>query len=639
MELPSVIRSVMQGASLERLNELGVESCSDLANIFTSEKDIFDLSSDSVVVRELTQAWRMAQVFQNVKLERMSPYQPLHSERPAQTNSCMPIGAGLRPKMRCRPPAQLLPKPFRAGYAAAPLKGLPSLPDRRLAALQAVLEVVLASGSENTQFGPELRTNIVEAFELFVARFRNVPDARLQSHIGALKRWIKWHSFHVPSDVVYWKPPAFWLARYLAHVSKGGPTASCHAFASLKWWWSVGGLPLPMADGLVVAWASPTAEHVVQPRTPLALGIFWAMLRACRSATGAVASFLTWTLVLLVACLRFEHSKKSHSLRLQDGFIRATCAQGKRRVQGRRPPFDWAIPARITQTLDLSGQLFLDWKELEVQLGRPPTFIVQDLAVKRGQPLTSDTQKVARPMSLPKFNCLLRSVARGLGASGEDSDKLSSYSLRRFMPTAADVMQFQPHECQAIGNWVELPQTEASAGSKSHSVVGMATHYAHDKTSTAAFVKQQVVTALHQAMLKSGQPAQCSWHDVRLHVPPREAILHHLQPAPIEACRGEVSHVASADQSSVSDSSTSSASDDDYAKTAAELPWFTQTAAGKKHLIQSQQGSHFIPWCRDSVFAAMHVYRGVGVEEADELCQKCWARAPLAWRDAFRDDE
>ena len=84
MELPSVIRSVMQGASLERLNELGVESCSDLANIFTSEKDIFDLSSDSVVVRELTQAWRMAQVFQNAKLERMSPYQPLHSERPAQ---------------------------------------------------------------------------------------------------------------------------------------------------------------------------------------------------------------------------------------------------------------------------------------------------------------------------------------------------------------------------------------------------------------------------------------------------------------------------------------------------------------------------------------------------------------------------
>ena len=153
--------------------------------------------------------------------------------------------------------------------------------------------------------------------------------------------------------------------------------------------------------------------------------------------------------MLLVACLRFEHSKKSHSLRLQDGFIRATCAQGKRRVQGRRPPFDWAIPARITQTLDLSGQLFLDWKELEVQLGRPPTFIVQDLAVKRGQPLTSDTQKVARPMSLPKFNCLLRSVARGLGASGEDSDKLSSYSLRRFMPTAADVMQFQPHECQS----------------------------------------------------------------------------------------------------------------------------------------------------------------------------------------------
>ena len=147
---------------------------------------------------------------------------------------------------------------------------------------------------------------------------------------------------------MYWKPSAFWIARYLADVSRGGPTASCHVFASLKWRSQVVGLPLPMTDGLVVVWASPSAEHVVQPRTPLSLGVFWAMLRAYKAATGAVLSFLTWTLVLLVACLRFEHSERSHSLRLQDGFIRATCAQGKRWVQERRPGGSHSIgPSRL----------------------------------------------------------------------------------------------------------------------------------------------------------------------------------------------------------------------------------------------------------------------------------------------------
>ena len=283
------------------------------------------------------------------------------------------------------------------------------------------------------------------------------------------------------------------------------------------------------------------------------------------------------------------------------------------------------VRGECKEGIDLSGQLFLDWTELQEQLGKPPSFIVQDLDIPRGQPLASTAQKVARPMTLPKFNCLLRSVAKGLGASDDEVSKVSSYSLRRFMPTAAHVMQFQPHECQAIGNWVELPQTEASTGNRSLPVVGMAKHYAHDKTSTAAFVKQQFVTALHQAMLKSGQPAQCSWHDIRLHAPSREAILQHLQPMEVKrAAVAEVQvPVIPHASSGTGSSSSSSVSDEDDEKTASELPWFSQTASGKKHLVQSQQGSQFIPWCRDSIFSALHVHRGVGLDDADEVCQKC----------------
>ena len=181
----------------------------------------------------------------------------------------------------------------------------------------------------------------------------------------------------------------------------------------------------------------------------------------------------------------------------------------------------------------------------------------------------------------------------------------------------------KPHECQAIGNWVELPQTDASSSGRTSAILGMAKHYAHDKTSSAAFVKQQVLTSLHQAMLKSGRPAQCSWHDVRLHVPPRGAILQHLQQSQAGQCQEVARPSADDEQVSDSSSSASSASDEDCEKAAAELPWFQQAATAKKHLVQSQQGSQFIPWCRDSIFGALHVQRGVGLEDTDEICQKC----------------
>ena len=351
---------------------------------------------------------------------------------------------------------------------------------------------------------------------------------------------------------------------------------------------------------------------------------------------------MTWTLVLLVACLRFAHSRRSHSLRYQDGFIRATCSQGKRRIQGRRPPFDWAIPARLTQSVDVSSLVLLDWAELQRALGKPPSFLVPDLEVTAALPLSSTTRKLPRPMTLAKFNSLLRSLAASLGASPEEAAEISSYSLRRFMPTAGEVMQFAPFELQAVGNWVELPRTEASTGARTPAV-GMAQHYAHDKVFSAAFIKHQILTSLHQAMLKSGQPTQCTWHDVRLHVPPREAVLQHLQtqgssqasPSRPTSLRSPV------DSSSVSlsDSNSSSSDSETEVHSVDTLPWFTQSGKGQKHLVQKVQGNMLVPWCRDSVFAAVHYERGAGISAATELCQKCLARAPLAWREACKIQE
>ena len=468
---------------------------------------------------------------------------------------------------------------------------------------------------------------------LFAARFRHVPDERLKAHLGAFRRWLRWHGVHAPAEVLYWKPAALWVAKYLAHVAQGGPTASCHAYASLKWWATVVGLPLPMTDGLVAAWANPDAQHTVTPGTPLHLAIVWAMLRTVKQANGTVASFLTWTLILLVACLRFEHSRRSHSFRLQDGFLRATCSQGKRRVQGRSPPFDWAIPAQLTSTLNLSTVALLEWAELQQALGKPPSFLVPDLEVWTTRPLSPTTPKLPRPMALAKFNSVLRSVVLSLAAG------VSSYSLRRFMPTAGEAMQFAPRELQAVGNWVELPQTGASPTTR-QPVIGMAQRYAHDKVASAAFTKQQIFTSLHQAMLKSGQPAQCSWHDIRLHAPPREAILQLLQHRYDAQAAQPAKPMPPPPDDSQSDSSVSDSSSSDSAEatvlTVDTLPWFMQSAKGQQHLLQQVRGNLLVPWCRDTVFSTIHWQRGAGVTEVRNLCQKCLLRAPRVWRDACK---
>ena len=157
------------------------------------------------------------------------------------------------------------------------------------------------------------------------------------------------------------------------------------------------------------------------------------------------------------------------------------------------PPFDWAMPASGTQSVVVSNRAPLDWEELPQVLQAPPTFLVQDLDVPAGQPLSAAASKIARKMPLPKYNALLRSVAQGLGAPPQEAAKLSSYSLTVLL-TAASVLQFAPHEKQALGNWTELPASASAPASKPGMVVGMPQHYAGDQAvASAAFIKAQVL--------------------------------------------------------------------------------------------------------------------------------------------------
>ena len=235
--LHPAILAVLSPEGLAFLQESGIESTSDLAFFFTSQEDIFDAIADQALVQNITHAWKIARIRADQELQAQ------------QTKRCrfespkLPIAVaaqGLRPKARSRPPAALLPKPFRAEYAAKPLRVAPALQDKKVALIRVVLEVVVACASENLVLGREVWGNPGDTFDLFAARFRNVTEERLKAHISTLKRWIKWHATHVPAEVVYWKPSPVWLARFLAHVSQGAlprlPTSLRLASGGVRSW-------------------------------------------------------------------------------------------------------------------------------------------------------------------------------------------------------------------------------------------------------------------------------------------------------------------------------------------------------------------------------------------------------------------
>ena len=212
---------------------------------------------------------------------------------------------------------------------------------------------------------------------------------------------------------------------------------------------------------------------MAQQHEPVPLGIMLTLCKAGCRATGAVKSFVCHVPPALTACLRYKHLPRSHNLHLTHGFLRATCRKGKRRVKSTRPPFDWACPAILPFQLDLASQVLLDYDEVRRALGHDPDFVVHDYVVAKGDALQPSSKRRLRPMDLPRFS---ESLLLGMGISNKDVSLFSSYSLRRSMPTAADILKLPEDQCLAIGNWQDRP---AGRGERT-----VAQHYANDKVLT-----------------------------------------------------------------------------------------------------------------------------------------------------------
>ena len=91
--------------------------------------------------------------------------------------------------------------------------------------------------------------------------------------------------------------------------------------------------------------------------------------------------------------------------------------------------------------------------DLRGRLQREPKFVIPDLLLGPSASIGPGAVWTAKPMRLQKFIELLRALV--LQACSVQPSDLTSYSLRRFLPTIAEILRCPPEVAHYLGNWTE----------------------------------------------------------------------------------------------------------------------------------------------------------------------------------------
>ena len=144
---------------------------------------------------------------------------------------------------------------------------------------------------------------------------------------------------------------------------------------------------------------------------------------------------------MIYSWVRYAHLLRSRPLERSDTAVVFRCYRGKKGKPGSRMPFDWCLPRGRNADL-----MWDQWhKAAAVRAAQrlpPPGGIVFDTVT-------------GRPIPEGVFNRWLKIVFAKALAGGEDSDMITSYSLRRFGPTLADAIGMKYANRVICGGWSE----------------------------------------------------------------------------------------------------------------------------------------------------------------------------------------
>ena len=464
--------------------------------------------------------------------------------------------------------------------------------------------------------------------DLVLRPIRRYADS-LAGRLAAWRRWEAWVGTQRPGEQrAPFRPTDILLGKYLTEVDRGGPTAASQAWAALKWWSERLGLGLPLQSPLVKDFSMKHQGHTTRQAEVLPLDII-ARLREEAEGAGTRGTFASILLLIAGGCVRFQHAQRSEIKMVTGELVVCWCAKGKRRQQGVREGYRWATPRCWRPSGDTLAKAVRLIREVATKAkgyaDRP--FLVPDLSTGQGHVIDPTDSWLPRPMSYPKFVALLRRFVADMGGKGGASD-VTFNSLRRLMPTGADVLQFSDSAATAIGNWQDTPKSGTGKG-RSRMKESMAKRYAGDKVITAGHYKMRVVAAIYHSEPEEGKKGH-QWTHIRdLHLD-KKALQEMARKFKVEhevaegggdpGCLpelpcGPLRHREQAPLRVIPDLS--------------EIAWFMQSRARGVYRpwVHFAAGTGDKPYCRRTRFRRDPILQGKGVDGAartgERPCPRC----------------
>eukprot|EP00435_Cladocopium_sp_Y103_P072206 s117_g39.t1 len=667
----------LQPVLWKAVEDLGVQTCSDLAHLWTSSTafcqdletnlgdrfpkgEVFQLAHVWVKARRIAQQRRDTLATSLVALRHSSVGPPLkRSQTPAEPPSTSVPGKVRRMLVTGLPVAGAALT--TAAAAADPWAKEEATKALKLDQLfQLVMEDVIDLAELGQNWDRLADPVRLQAFkETLMASASRLSGARLGALISAFRRWRRFcqartYDVRCPSPLM--------VAEFLQEVSRGGPTAAASMHATFKWYSMAFGAVFHVDHFLVKPYRFHAVTHSGKQAPELEPWEFMNLCLLMGQARGTHKVLLAFMVMAAVGCIRFEHLQRSTLEANHEKYLEFKCSQGK---------------ARTGVQVVLQGQRLLCtlWDFYHHELpGTSFLLPAVQLAPDDFWELTEHSAFITnRKMSRARFLELFRGALMAAGTEVEKAQTATFNRLRRFLPTLANTMELSTLELQAIGSWVEVPDGGGRdpQRQKDKAVLSMGVHYAAAKVLRSAQVKQrcvdrllslfhrkrgelalthkgllcrdawswQEVAALHQMFPETEVPEPLNVEELRkpdLELPPEP-------PTADAAAPGGLEPLVSDSESSISESTsgqTSSSASDISAdgeelvgvlpdESAAEnLAWMKQSK--KIHLVREECDGRLTPWCRDGPFAQDPTGRGHGftVSSKEQFCQRCLARLP-----------
>ena len=463
--------------------------------------------------------------------------------------------------------------------------------------------------------------------------------SRLNTLHRCLRRWLQYSTSH---GIPAFNPAPAHFAAFLQGVSEGGPTAACSVYQALRWIVLNMGACLPTEHVLIRPFRLHSPGHVSRQAEELQPWEFLNILELTRDLQGSPRVLACLVIMSAVSCIRFAHLQRSTFVRATPDFLEFLCRKGKSRRQGSRQPYSWAMPQVVWGDLDVTA-ILRDF--FTSSLPSSAGFLLPALALQcedlwQIHDLTAF--RIDRKMSRSRFLELFRGLLIRAGLPFEKASRAGYNRLRRFLPTGAKVCALSPHEAQAVGSWVELPEGALSSGSSaSRPQKLMSDHYAGEKVSSSAAIKLRILRAVFRTV--QAKRIQLVMTDRLLQ--PGCILWEHIQPSAAlpSSPQGGASAPKLPDSGSSGSQSDDGSSDTSVASSccssnqlvnegdADEIEWFSQRA--RRHVVREVVDGRLVPWCREEAFRQDPVAKGVGLSQrGSPFCHKCLARMPEALR-------